>query len=146
MLLLALAFSLNLTTATAQAQPRDVARVQAGEDIVAWRQLSALPAAAQPEALQAFVQEFPSSPLAEVALRRLMELELSPPDLPAVTLTRLNNSYLSHEQALQRTPAQVAVATVELSSSEPPTRVRRGRWWRRSALSRLRGESTAKPA
>ena len=51
----------------AEAQPRDAARVQQGEDIAAWRQVDV----DDPEQLRAFVEEFPSSRLAARALADL---------------------------------------------------------------------------
>ncbi len=54
---------------TAWAQPRDAARVQQGEDIVAWRQVDA----SSSEQLQRFAEEFPSSRLAARAMAALAE-------------------------------------------------------------------------
>jgi hypothetical protein len=65
MLLLLLA-----TTEPALAQPRDAARVQQGEDIVAWREVDA----SDDRQLRAFADEFPSSRLADRALAQLDEL------------------------------------------------------------------------
>ena len=55
----------------ALAQPQDAARVVSGQDIVAWR---ALPQD-DPQALRVFIQEYPSSPLAERAFTQLQVLD-----------------------------------------------------------------------
>ena len=103
---------------TVAAQPRDAVRVQAGEDLVAWR---ALQEESAPAELRRFIADFPSSPLAEVAYRRLLEQEAERAALPSNA--RLAASYARHEEALQRQPAHVAVAELPVDTlSEPSTR------------------------
>ncbi len=93
------------------AQPRDAARVQAGEDLAAWRAIQASDAQ-DPEALKDFIEDFPSSPLAELAYRNLgaLQAELSPSN----QLSRLSASYERHQADLQRRPTHVVVATLSV--------------------------------
>lgn len=105
-------------TATGLAQPRDAARVQAGDDLVAWRAIQDT-TPRDPAALVAFVQEFPSSPLAELAYRALVELEAELP--PSGQLNRLAASYAHHEADLRRRPAHVVVATISVRTASEQT-------------------------
>lgn len=101
---------------TASAQPRDAGRVQFGEDIQAWQALVAEDPD-DPEALRAFVEDFPTSPLAEVAYARLNQLGGPKPELSPVVLARMDASLDAHRDALSRRPTQVAVATLPMGAA-----------------------------
>ncbi|MCB9746609.1 MAG: hypothetical protein H6740_28800 [Alphaproteobacteria bacterium] len=100
----------------ALAQPRDAGRVQSGEDIQAWRALQAT-SPDDPAALKGFVEEFPSSPLAELAYSQLIALDGDRPELSPVAMARLDSSLGHHQDSLTRRPTQVAVATLSLAPS-----------------------------
>ena len=122
-------------SSTALAQPRDAGRIQSGEDLTAWRTLQR-DAPDDVDALVDFLEAFPSSPLAELAYRELVEAASSPSgraQLPADfrgNTARLSTSYHRHQEALSRTPAGVAVARLEVSgaveaaSAQPATALR----------------------
>lgn len=95
----------------ALAQPQDAARVVSGEDIVAWR---ALPQD-DPDELRGFIQEYPSSPLAERAFTRLQELNSEEGVLPVPGQRSLASSADTHHHALSRPSGSVSVATLDLS-------------------------------
>jgi hypothetical protein len=116
---------LLLTSTLANAQPREDERIRRGEDIEAWRQVQD---SQDPADHQAFIEEFPSSPLSELAYRRLNELDPAAADLNPVTDARLSSSTERHDRDLDRTQPQVAVATLSLAAPvtlapEPTTRV-----------------------
>jgi len=112
----ALATSLTLIPSDAQAQPRDASRIQAGEDLSAWRTLQR-DAPDDLDALFAFLEAYPSSPLAELAYRELVEAKAELPADFRGTAARVSTSYHRHQEALSRTPAGVAVARLEVSGA-----------------------------
>ncbi|GEM_PF-5396885 len=111
---------LLLISQFASAQPRDAARVVAGEDLAAWRQLledraPGHDALTDVSALTAFVREFPSSPLSELAYRQLVALGH---DLPVdLRLGRIAESYRDHEAALRRDLTEAVVAPLSMAPS-----------------------------
>lgn len=107
-----------LLLVTAEARPPDA--TLAGGDLVAWQDL-ALRQLEDAEAIvgyRAFIQNWPTSPLAEVAWSRLVALgaetgswTLEPGVRPRV-LADLRRSWRSHEEVLQRGQGLVAVAHI----------------------------------
>ncbi len=116
-----LALALLLALGTARAQPRDAGRVQAGEDLARWRALQR-DDPGDVDALLAFIEDFPSSPLAELAYGALVAAEAELPADFRGSLSRVSSSYHRHREALTRQPAAVAVATLELEPKQEPER------------------------
>ncbi len=100
---------LYLMVGSALAAPPDP--VVSGEDLVAWWDLQEQ---SDPAAWRAFLLEYPDSPLAERAWRRLVEVGHAPDPATNPTLKRIANSYEQHEAELARTPEGFAVATLRL--------------------------------
>lgn len=100
----------------ALAQPQDAARVVSGQDIVAWR---ALPQD-DPQALRVFIQEYPSSPLAERAFTQLQVLDREDGVLAPAAQRGLVSSADSHHRALSRPSGSVSIATLNLGAAPSP--------------------------
>ncbi len=103
--------------------------IATGEDLVAWR---ALQEETDPVAWRRFLLEYPNSPLAEMAWRRLAEVGHAPDASANPGLSRIATSYEQHEADLARTPEGIAVATLRLAPvvEEPePVELRMVRRW-----------------
>ncbi|MFT5584697.1 MAG: hypothetical protein ACI9VR_002282 [Cognaticolwellia sp.] len=97
----------------ALAQPQDAARVVSGQDIVAWRALPQDDA----QALRGFIQEYPSSPLAERAFTQLQVLDQEEGVLSPAAQRGLASSADTHYRALSRASGSVSVATLNLGAA-----------------------------
>jgi hypothetical protein len=104
--------------------------VALGQDLVAWR---ALQEQTEPTAWRAFLMEYPNSPLAELAWRRLVEVGHAPDPTANPTLARIAASYVQHEAELARSPEGFAVATLRLQ--DPPAEAVPSRGTRRVGFS-----------
>ena len=115
---------LSLLVGSTLAGPADP--IAAGEDLVAWR---ALQDETDPVAWRGFVLEYPDSPLAELAWRRLAEVGHAPDASANPGLRRIATSYEHHEADLARTPEGIAVAPLRLEptaeEAAPEVRVTR---------------------
>ena len=108
---------LLMASQLASAQPRDAGRVAAGEDLAAWRDLLEQRGPEQAglddvDALFAFLREFPSSPLSELAYRRLVELGHDVPVDLRGTVARIADSYREHEAVLLGETPSASVRTL----------------------------------
>ena len=84
-----------------------------GQDLVAWR---ALQEQTDPVQWRRFLMDYPASPLAELAWRRLVEVGHAPDPTANPSLNRISTSYNQHEEDLARTPQGFAVATLRLDT------------------------------
>ena len=84
---------------------------------MAWRALPQDDA----EELRGFIQEYPSSPLAERAYTRLQELNSEDGVLSAPGQRSLASSADTHHHALSRPSGSVSVATLDLSEDAAPS-------------------------
>ncbi len=116
-----LTIALLLAAGTARAQPRDAGRVQAGDDLACWRGIQR-DDPGDVDALLAFIEDFPSSPLAELAYGALVAAEAELPADFRGSLGRVSSSYHRHQEALARQPAAVAVATLDPHPPQEPER------------------------
>ncbi len=105
---------LALCIGGADAQPAGSASVQAkvqtGEDLAAWRAVDCQ----DPNELRQYIQEFPTSPLAELALRELEKLDESPPVINPVGRVLLESSLKRHDDALNREATAVYAAPLAM--------------------------------
>ena len=108
MLGLLLALCIGQADAQPTGSPSVQAKVQTGEDLAAWRAVNC----ENPNELREYIQEFPSSPLAELALRELENLDESPPAINPVERARLETSLERHDDALNREATAVYAAPI----------------------------------
>ena len=79
---------------------------------------------------RAFIEDYPDSALAEVAYGRLVAMDGISEDWSSQkqlksSIARISRSYQSHQEALQRHPAQTVVAPIAFSEAEEPSANRR---------------------
>ncbi|MEC7242456.1 MAG: hypothetical protein VXW32_14570 [Myxococcota bacterium] len=109
---------LLLGTLTGTASEPAITALASGTDIEAWRELGSSPT---PELLQDFLRTYSSSPLAELAVRRLEEQGVA---MQVQDVQNILASLIAHEARLNQDPVAVTptrLVVQPLSREELPT-------------------------